>query len=40
MWVNEHEIASLLSIPCLEEDKYNIAYDTKKECVVTTPERT
>ena len=40
MWVNENGMVNLISIPCLEEDGYNISYDTKKEWVVTTPKGT
>ena len=36
MWVNEKGMVNLLSVPCLEEDRYIITYNTQKEWVVTT----
>ena len=40
MWVDEQGMANLLLIPSLEADGYNISYNTKKEWVVTTSNRT
>ncbi len=38
MWLNCDRIANLLPIPQLEEDRYEINYNTKREWVVTTPQ--
>ena len=37
LWLNEHGIVNLLSIPQLEMDGYFIDYNTKQDWAVTTP---
>ena len=37
-WLNEQDIANLLSIPQLENDGYTIDYNTDRDWVVTMPE--
>ena len=38
MWLNRSGIANLLSIPMLENDGYEVDYNTKRDWVVTTPQ--
>jgi len=37
MWLVQHGIANLLSIPCLERDGYQVSYDTKTCWLVKCP---
>ena len=37
-WINKNGMDTLLSIPCLEQEGYNIKYDSDDDWVVTTPQ--